>query len=166
VAESSTFEGERQNALAAATRLAARFGLSLAEAAAGRGAPPRPEPQPEARRDAAWRAEFARFVHMTDYQIQLDKARRDAALRDALRRGLDAEERKAAARNQTKRSRPSRVRMDPQRHAHTLLRETSLRFREIAEITGLSVYQVVGMKLKMRVLATDANWFESAGQSG
>ena len=31
-----------------------------------------------------------------------------------------------------------------------LLRETSLPFEEVARITGLDVYKVVGMKLKMR----------------
>ena len=40
--------------------------------------------------------------------------------------------------------------MNPERHAAVLLRETKLPFREVAEITGLDVYKVVGMKLKMR----------------
>ena len=35
-------------------------------------------------------------------------------------------------------------------NAAILLRETSLPFDEVARITGLDVYKVVGMKLKMR----------------
>ena len=40
--------------------------------------------------------------------------------------------------------------MNPYRHAATLLRETSLSFREISSITGLDICQarVVGLKLK------------------
>jgi hypothetical protein len=47
-------------------------------------------------------------------------------------------------------ARVNRRRMNPSRHAATLLRETSLSFREIASITGLDIYAVVGLKLKLR----------------
>ena len=40
--------------------------------------------------------------------------------------------------------------MRPEVHAAVLLRETRLPFREVADITGLDIYDVVGMKLKMR----------------
>ena len=43
--------------------------------------------------------------------------------------------------------------MNPFSHARTLIRETSLPLREIASITGLDIYQVVGLKLKMRTVA-------------
>jgi hypothetical protein len=46
--------------------------------------------------------------------------------------------------------RSSGRRMNPTRHAAILLKETSLPFNEVARITGLNVYKVVGMKLKMR----------------
>ena len=37
--------------------------------------------------------EFAAFVHMTDYQIYVEKQRRDEARREAEERGLDGAER-------------------------------------------------------------------------
>ena len=41
--------------------------------------------------------------------------------------------------------------LDPERdHARILLTETSLRLREIVDITGLDIYQVVGLKLSLR----------------
>ena len=39
---------------------------------------------------------------------------------------------------------------NPTERAEVLLKETSLTAREIAEATGLDVYQVLGMKLKAR----------------
>ena len=91
---------------------------------------------------------FAEAMHLMDYHLHIDKMRRDAALREARARGLDAEE---AGRTAPPRPlRQSKARMDPVKHAKVLLRETSLPFQEIAKITGLDVYQVVGMKLKMR----------------
>ena len=43
--------------------------------------------------------------------------------------------------------------MEPWQHARLLLTETSLPLREIAEITGLDLYDVVGLKLKLRAAA-------------
>ena len=146
LAAESPFEGERNNALAAAERLAARFDMTLDEAAVDGGEPiQKPEPPRVADpRDAR----FARSVHMMDQYLRTDKARRDAALRAAQKKGLDAELRNRVANN--RQPRVSRARMNPHKHAAVLLRETSLPFREIARITGLDVYKVVGMKLKMR----------------
>ena len=39
---------------------------------------------------------------------------------------------------------------NPTDHAEVLLKETSLSSHEIAEMTGLDVYEVFGMKLKNR----------------
>jgi len=158
LAAESPFEGERANALAAATRLAARFGLTLDEAAAG-GA--QQEPPPDFTRgdahmadDVGFRPEtldrFAHAVHLMDGFISDDKARRAAALREAQARGLDAEELRRSVASTTVRWRAKARRMNPYRHAATLLRETSLSFREIASITGLDIYKVVGLKLKLR----------------
>ncbi|WP_420348886.1 hypothetical protein [Pelagibius sp.] len=158
MAAESPFEGERANALAAATRLAARFGLTLDEAAAGGALQ---EPPPDLDRGDAHMAEdvgfrpesldrFARAVHLMDSFISDDKARREAALREAQARGLDAEELRRSVASTTVRWRAKARRMNPYRHAATLLRETSLSFREISSITGLDIYKVVGLKLKLR----------------
>ena len=40
------------------------------------------------------------------------------------------------------------LRSNPTERAEVLLKETSLTAHEIAEMTGLDVYQVLGMKLK------------------
>ncbi len=158
MAAESPYEGERANALAAATRLAARCGLTLDEAAAGA---PQQEPPPQEPRSDDFMAEdlgfrphtldrFARAVHLMDSYIMTDKARRADALREAQSRGLDAEELRRAVTSSVLNARSSRRRMNPIRHATTLLRETSLSFREIASITGLDIYAVVGLKLKLR----------------
>ncbi|WP_282608902.1 hypothetical protein [Pelagibius sp. Alg239-R121] len=161
LAAESPFEGERNNALAAAKRMADRKGLTLDEAAAMRtqaaSAKPQPEsPRAETEREKEFNSRFATATHLMDQEIRREKARREAALKAARDRGLDAEERRAAER----RSRQIHVnrsnkkaRMNPHRHAAVLLRETSLPFREVANITGLDVYQIVGMKLKMRNVA-------------
>ncbi|GAB4377412.1 MAG: hypothetical protein Kow00114_41700 [Kiloniellaceae bacterium] len=168
LAAESPFEGERANALAAAKRLAERFGMTLDEAAAGGGAK---EDRPRGRArddyphqrprgddfmadDLSFRPQtldrFARAMHLMDNYILSDKARREEALRAAQQRGLDAEELRRAVTASVMQNRVSRRRMNPSRHAATLLRETSLSFREIANITGLDIYAVVGLKLKLR----------------
>ena len=160
LAAESPFEGERANALAAATRLAERCGLTLDEAAAG-GA--RDEPPPQKPRSDDFMADdlgfrphsldrFARAAHLMDNFILSDKLRREEALRAAQARGLDAEELRKAVASSVMQARTKRRRMNPNRHAATLLRETSLSFREIANITGLDIYAVVGLKLKLRAV--------------
>lgn len=134
--------------------------MTLDEAAAG-GA--RQAPRRESERSDDFMADdlgfhphsldrFARAVHLMDNFILNDKARRAEALRAAQARGLDADElRKAVTASVTQaRMNMNRRRMNPDRHAATLLRETSLSFREIASITGLDIYSVVGLKLKLR----------------
>lgn len=151
LAAESPFEGERTAALGAAERLAGKHGMTLDEAAvAGRAPPQRPSPKSD--RPTKEEAEFNRFaqsMHLMDYHVHIDKARRDAALEEARQRGLDHE---AAPRAKSKqRAKPLHARrMNPERHAAVLLKETELPFREVAEITGLNIYQVVGLKLKMR----------------
>jgi hypothetical protein len=151
VAAESPFAGERANALAAAGRLAARCGMTLDEAAAGE--PPRPPVHAvDAARRARW-AEAARAVRINEEAIRAEKARWEQAMQDAVARGLDRAERKAAerARNAPRREgRMSSKGRDRFSFARVLLAETALTFREVASITGLNVYQVVGLKLKMR----------------
>ena len=156
VAAESPFEGERANALAAATRLAARHGLSLEEAAAGQTAAAEPEPDPEPaggqgfEQGRWWRdAGLASHIHLLDEQIRRDKARRDLALEAAYARGLDAELRKPARKAEIRAPRNSR-RREPRSHARVLLSETSLPLGEISQITGLDLHEVLALRLKMR----------------
>ena len=69
---------------------------------------------------------------------------------EARARGLDAAAEAAARRQADRVQRQSNRRMNPRDHARVLLTETSLRLREIVDITGLDIYQVVGLKLALR----------------
>ena len=151
MAAESPFEGERDNALAAAKRMAERCGMSLDEAAAAGPAPVR-KTKPESRQAKMARAAAANAV-ILDVQIQADKARRDAALRAARERGLDrGQERRAAPPRRAAKAGRARNQFG---HARVLLKETRLPLKEVASITGLDMYQVVGLKLKMRDERTD-----------
>ncbi len=150
VAAESPFEGERANALAAATRLAARHGVTLEEAAAGQTEPPEPPEQPEPETGTWWRdPRLASYVHLLDEQIRQDKARRDQALQAAYARGLDAELRKPARKPVLRAPRNNR-RREPWSHARVLLSETTLPLGEISDITGLGLDQVTALRLKLR----------------
>jgi hypothetical protein len=162
LAAESPFEGERKNALAAADRLAKQHGMTMDDAAAAPDLAALPQ-QPvkpagpserELRRTAAH--EFAGVVNLMDHFVDDDKKRREEALQEAYERGLDSQERKAAER-QAKRpawkSKSAGARRNPRAHAHVLLAETSMPISEIVSLTGLDVYEVVGMKLKLRQAA-------------
>ena len=145
LAKESPFTGERANALAGAERLAKRHGMTLEEAAMRQA-------QPAAVQGARTEQvrEKAAFVHMTDYQIHVEKQQRDSARREAETRGLGAKERKAAARTSSMRQvRRSTARMDPDKHAWNLVRETRLPYHEIARITGVNIYEVLLMKIQL-----------------
>lgn len=164
MAKESPFEGERNNALEAAERMAKRYDMTLEEAARSGGeAMQKPEaPTPsrssfeEAEAESIARerafAEMARFMRDMEDHARSDKARRDEALKAAYDRGLDAEERRRAERAEG-RDRPVRRngrRRNPVVHARVLLKETRLPLKEIASICGLDVWTVAGIKLKMR----------------
>ncbi len=153
LANSSPYQGERDNAMAAAERLAGRHGMTLEEAARGGTQGPRPEPPPRQGPEMWQERELARVVHLMDYQILLDKARIADAMKEAIARGLEPDPVPQPIRPQYLGGwRPfrSRRRMEPYRHARVLLEETSLPIEEIANITGLDVYKVAGLKLKIR----------------
>ena len=146
IAAESPFPGERANALDAARRLAGRYGMSLDQArrgragpaAAGPPGPPRPAP-----RNAAGLAEA---------RLRAERESRERALREAVARGLDRETR---GRGGAARPRPAfnARRRDSQSFARVLLEETRLPLTEIVSLTGLDIYKVVGLKLKMRPFA-------------
>lgn len=156
LAADSPFAGERDNALAAAERLAARNGMTLDEAAAGgRRQRPRQKEDFSGYDGFAGAAGFGNgkraptWMDVIDHRIYLEKARREKAMQAAFARGLDADERRAKDRPYAAPSR-SRRRRDPWSHARALLSETSLPLSEVVDITGLDIYQVAGLKLKMR----------------
>jgi uncharacterized iron-regulated membrane protein len=164
LAAESPFAGERANAFAAATRLAARHGLTVEEAAAGDDHAPlhqaaaqrrAPSSMGETLGGRSWFADYdppevGRFMHLTDLAIRLAKMQHEAAVAEARARGLDAAAEAAARRQADRVQRQSNRRMNPRDHARVLLTETSLRLREIVDITGLDIYQVVGLKLALR----------------
>ena len=149
LAAESPFKGERSAALAAADRLAKRHGMTLQEAATGGPEPEVPNKPSMARRgphDVRGR-DVGRAVHLVDTWTVNDKARREAALAEAYERGLDRERGKRSSVQAPRRNASKR---NPHSHAKILLQETSLPLLEICSLTGLDIYEVVGMKLKMR----------------
>lgn len=156
MARGSSFEGERDNALEAAKRLAKKHGLSLEEAARIESAEhqvPEQEPmQPPARPQRAPDVFYGYQNHSVD-SIREAKRQRDEAMAEARARGLDREEEaaqaKKAAREFTRKTN-SKSRRNPVSHANVLLKETALPFSEIASITGLDLYVIVALKLKQR----------------
>lgn len=152
LAKESPYEGERVAALAAAERMAKSRGMTLEEAAGGGPAPKRPEARyPHfSRKQAKDAFGLAKAARMTDAWTEADKARRDTAMEEARQRGLDEEERRREAAAANRVVRRNNRKRDPQSHARVLLQETSLPLEEICMLTGLDIYQVVGMKLEMR----------------
>lgn len=176
VAHSTTFEGEREAALGAATRLAETFGMTLREAAGMAESeepkpkahrPPRqpkPEPWPEAmhtrhfqdalRQGAKGQGPRVRRFESDLDEIAADKERFDRAMADAIKRGLDADERRRAARiaamEVAARRRSSRRWRPRGEFVRILLQETKMTVREIAAAAGVSVHFVVREKLLLR----------------
>lgn len=154
LANSSKYQGERENALAAANRIAKKHDMSLDEAA--RWTPPidsdrKPMPRQEFYQRPRKGADFENSAY-TQKDAEAEKQRWQAAMDRAKDRGLDkAEEAKQAAQDAaSKRRRNSSSRRNPTIHAKILIKETSLPIEDIADITGLNIYEVVGMKLKAR----------------
>ena len=188
VANSTSYAGEREAALHAATRLAATHGLSLREAAgmpehrAENGDRARPQPtktkgpagfpadhgaaSPEQmgrwwsqRRGADGPEKTAAGVQSEVERYAAEKRRHAAAMEDALRRGLDEDERRAEeikrrraealrARGGLKRA-SSAWRPRPE-FVRVLLTETSMSAKEIAAAAGVTIYDVFREKLLMR----------------
>ncbi|MSO73283.1 MAG: DUF2786 domain-containing protein [Rhodospirillaceae bacterium] len=179
VANSTTYIGERDAAMNAATRLAAGHSMTLREAAGMAEAPDAPEPdlRQKPRRPGAFGAGFGaaapeymgtwwRQPHQParpsagfqpeSERVAAEKRRLAEAMADAVGRGLDAEERAAAERAVSARSR---------RHIRTgkrgawrarpefirvLLVETGMTAKEIAAAAGVTIYEVFREKLLMR----------------
>jgi len=182
VAHSTTYDGERDAAMSAAVRLATSHGMTLREAAGMADAAEAPEPAPRQRprRSSGFAADFggASPEHMgvwwkhqqrpqsgtaqykTEHErVAAEKERLAAAMEDAVKRGLDAEERAAAARATTN---SHRLRLRPGKRGtwrarpefiRVLLTETAMSAKEIAAAAGVTIYDVFREKLLMRRLA-------------
>jgi hypothetical protein len=181
VAHSTTFEGEREAALGAATRLAETHGMSLREAAGmaeqkeEKAHIPRPrpkakkaaaEPWPENVHAGAHRFQSAFHPRQRDAKnkdqnfktdldgIAADKKRFEAAMQDAINRGLDADERRRAERlaamEHAARKRSSKSWRPRNEFVRILLKETRMTAREIAATAGVSVHDVLREKLLLR----------------
>lgn len=149
LAAESPFKGERAAALAAAERLATRHGMTLEEAASG-GREPEPPRRPSMARPGPHEVrarDLGRAIHLMDSWVARDKARREAAMAEARSRGLDREDDR---RNKGSVPRRNFSKRNPYSHARVLLQETSLPMLEICSLTGLDIYEVVGLKLKLR----------------
>lgn len=154
LASDSPFEGERENALAAAERLAESHGLTLDEAANPAWRRSMVDvPAPGASTQGQPASRFANYFDMTERNLQTDKERREEAMRDAVARGLDRAAKKARGSAAPRKAASSRSQRSPRSHARVLLSETSFTLTEIVSMTGLDIYDVVGLKLKMRVPA-------------
>lgn len=179
VAHSTTYVGERDAAMGAATRLAASHGMSLREAAGMADAPdtPAPPPRQRPRRPSGFPADFGAanpdFVgtwwkhppqpkrpaggfQPESERVAAEKERRAEAMADAVRRGLDAEERAAAERAAKARTRQhirtgkrGAWRARPE-FIRVLLTETGMTAKEIAAAAGVTIYEVFREKLLLR----------------
>ena len=97
-------------------------------------------------------ASYVSNVLKNSHNDALDKARWQSAVKEAQNRGLDWSEQKKTVR-ELRHHNFGKARRHPVKHAQVLLNETSLPFFEIAQITGLNVYQVVTIKLQLREAA-------------
>ena len=97
-------------------------------------------------------ASYVPNVLKNSHNEALDKARWQSAVKEAQNRGLDWSEQKKTVR-ELRQHNFRKARRHPVKHAQVLLNETSLPFFEIAQITGLNVYQVVTIKLQLREAA-------------
>ena len=175
VAHSTTFDGEREAALGAATRLAETHGMTLREAAGmaeadepraptpQRRPPPKPEPWTETVHGRslhdALRSRHKAHAPGQHFDSELnaikaDKLRFEKAMQDAIARGLDAEERRRKKRIEAMmaaaRKRSSRRWRPRAEFVRVLLNETQMTVREIALTVGVPVNDVVREKLLLR----------------
>lgn len=189
VAQSTDYAGERDAALQAATRLAANYGMSLREAAGmseRHGADASEKPARAAKhhnRPAGFPADFGAATPETMgrwwsqrrtaeeqekanqklksevERYAAEKRRHEEAMAEAVRRGLDAEERLAeerkARRAETLRQRGGKRRSNNSwrprpEFVRVLLKETHMSAKEIAAVAGVTIYDVFREKLLMR----------------
>ena len=168
VAKKSPFAGERRNAFAAATRMAGRMGLTLEEAARSGGehyqdpAPGQQQPGTspfddlaEMFRHGSHSPRARRTFRNEEMRHAREKQRHEEALAAAHARGLDRDERQPVRDTPPRSWHYNPHRRSPTSHARVLLAETRLSLAEIASISGLDLWAVAGLKLRMREETTN-----------
>ena len=149
LAKRSKFRGERNNALSAAKRIAEKHGMTIKEFEKGTSAPKDINSKPWANKSRQKKENITNELFKNINDSYHEKERWQRAVNSAKARGLDENIRKRASVFE-KSLKLSKNKRPAGKHAEVLLKETSLSFKEIVEITGLNIYQVVGIKLKLR----------------
>ncbi len=151
LAANSPYQGERDAALAAAERLVTRHGMTLDEAAQRAVEDNKAEAAAKERAQTHAEQDAARRFREAEARRAADKSNWEQAWREARARGLDdgPEEKPKGPPPNFTRPRSNR-RRNPVTFAKVLLQETALPLDEIASITDLDIYQVAGLKLKLR----------------
>ena len=149
LAKRSKFKGERNNALSAAKRIATKHGMTIEEFEKDTSNSKDKNNSPWANKSRQKKENFANELFKNINDSYYEKQRWQRAVNSAKARGLDENIRKREnafekSLSLSKNKRPAA------KHAEVLLKETSLSFKEITEITGLNIYQVVGIRLKIR----------------
>ncbi len=125
--------------------------MTLDEAAQRNPVDLEPEPTPAEKRWQAAQREAAHRFREAEARRAADKRQWEQAWHDARARGLDEEpDGKPQRPRQVYQAPRSRRRRNPVEFARTLLLETRLSLQDIADITQLDIYQVAGLKLKLR----------------
>lgn len=161
LAAESPFAGERDAALAAANRMAESAGMDLEEAASACGrsdreeASRRSEATPGGVVNEGWPEDLSpsmRQAAWAGYAWEAAASRARQRHREEIeRRQREEEAERRASSTRGRRSQPRSSRAMPRGDfARVLLLETGLPLRDIAEITELNIYEVVGLKLKLR----------------
>ena len=154
LAAESPFAGEREAALIAAERLASKHGLSLDEAARGFNGAEQPQARAQHRRHRDRDEQRSAWMHNVYSHYAYDAA--SSRARQQHRKNVEAQQRaeeqqRREQRNWSRQFRSrSRQRIPPLEHARILLQETRFPLREISTITGVSMHDLVGLKLKLR----------------
>ena len=157
LANDSKYPGERENALAAATRIAQKYNMTLDEAA--RWKPDERTSNKNSITEGLYqqpvKTKDASNIVANQQSAEEEKKQWQTAMDQAKERGLDKAEnaKKAAQAAASTRRQNSKSRRNPVTHTNILLNETSLSFQEISEITGLDVYKIIALKLKSRSAA-------------
>ena len=149
LAKRSKFRGERNNALSAAKRIAKKHGMTIKEFEKGASKPKAANSRPWANKNKQKKENLGSELFKNINNTYHEKERWQRAVNSAKARGLDENIRKRES-TLEKSLKISKNKRPAGKHAEVLLRETSLSFKEITEITGLNIYQVVGIRLKIR----------------
>ena len=129
----------------------AKHGMTLDEAAQRAVEDNQAEAREKERAQTHAEQDAARRFREAEARRAADKTRWEQAWQDARARGLEDEPKPKPKGPPPNFTRPrSNRRRNPVIFAQVLLKETGLPLQEIAAITQLDMYQVVGLKLKLR----------------